>query len=68
MRKETAYLQYTVDIECPHCEMVFDLVEHNDDDGVISTPIFNNEWDDLKGLEVVCDHCSKEFILEKVEY
>lgn len=63
----TAYLEYSVNVECPKCEESTDLVD-NDDDHIVSRAIFSNNWDALKGHEVTCEHCGHEFKIEKVEY
>ncbi len=41
-------VSYSLDVECPYCEREYDLCDQ-DDDGVFTTPIFNNIWDELKG-------------------
>lgn len=67
MKQAYAQLEWNLWIECPHCEYEFDLAQENDD-GWVSTPIFNNKWDDLKGEEVECPECKKSFLIESVEY
>ena len=68
LKKGTAYLIYKVEITCPYCKNHFDLMDRNDDDSAISQPIFNNNWDELKGDSVICDHCEEEFLIEELVY
>ena len=63
-----ATLSYAVNIECPKCNRGFDLIDNNNDDGVITVPLFNNRWGDVKGVSVTCDHCDHEFKLDGMEY
>ena len=67
MRNPIAYLDWSVDVECPACKEEFDLTDH-DDDRVVASAIFNNNWDALKGYEAICEHCQHEFKIESVEY
>ena len=60
----TAYLDWSLEVECPSCCQEFDLV----DDIEVSEAIFNNQWNRLRGYEVVCPHCEYPFKLDKVEY
>ena len=69
MSKNIAHLNWSLDITCPECSCVFDLGNSgNDDEGGISTKIFNNKWDDLKGHRVVCPNCDKTFLIDEVIY
>ena len=64
-----AQLKYSVLVECPLCKQEVDLIDNdNDDDGRISHPIFNNKWDELKGIDVVCGNCEHEFKLDSLIY
>lgn len=63
----TAYLEWSLHVECPNCEETFDLVDQ-DHESRIANRIFNNAWDKLEGYEVECPHCQHEFQIEKVEY
>lgn len=63
----TAYLDWSLDVECPKCGETTDL-SANDDDAVVSGAIFHNNWDALKGFEVTCENCGHEFKLDEVEY
>jgi ribosomal protein S27E len=62
-----ANLSWSMDVECPKCDNYFDLVD-NDDDGVVATAIFSNNWDALKEFEVTCPECGHEFEIDGVEY
>ena len=62
-----ATLNYAVNIECPKCNIAFDLTDNNDNDGEITVPLFNNRWNDVKGFDVVCDNCEHEFELDGIE-
>ena len=65
----TAQLEWSLMCTCPKCEEDIDLASGDHDaDNLISTAIFNNNWDALRGLEVECQECGHEFKLEKVEY
>lgn len=67
--KPKAYLQFSIDVDCPECEESFDLCDDkNDYDQRITDQIFNNQWADLKGAEVTCTHCGYEFEIEEVTY
>jgi len=63
----TVNVEYYLNVECPHCSRVFDLVDQNDD-GCFTTPIFNNRWDDLKGESVECPHCGRESLIVCVQH
>ena len=67
MKKSVVMFDYSMMIECPHCEEYFDLVDE-EEDGEYSTPIFNNRWDNLRGELVFCPECGKEFAIECVEH
>lgn len=53
-------ISWSLDVECPKCKEDFDAVEQ-DDDYVIATMIFNNNWDSASGCELTCPHCKHEF-------
>ena len=63
----TAYLDWSLHVECPKCHEETDI-SANDDDSVVTNAIFHNVWDNLKGYEVTCPHCKHEFELDNVEY
>ena len=65
-----AFLDWQLEVECPHCKQEVDLVQYEADigDNSISGRIFNNQWDDLKGLMIECPHCHNDFLLDRVEY
>lgn len=66
----TAYLDWSLDIECPHCKEDVDLVKYESDSGdnSIAGLIFTNRWSELEGWDVECPHCHNDFKIEKVEY
>lgn len=68
--KPTAWLNWSLHVERPHCDGdSIDLASiDSDNDYSISRHIFSGEWDKLQDYEVECPHCLKEFQLEKVEY
>lgn len=66
MEKAPATMSFSLDIICPKCGNEIDLTDC-DNDGVYTTPIFNNKWDDLKGELVECE-CGAEFQISEVEY
>lgn len=74
--KVTGFLNYEVKVKCPHCNGRLDLNQspypEDDDESYLGLAIFGRvdepaKWDDIN-LEYQCNHCKKEFILEKVEY
>lgn len=67
MKETSAYLQYEIEVKCPHCEKCFDLIDTHNDVSVITDAIFNNKWDGLKGFIAVCDYCDEEFKIKSVE-
>ena len=58
---------YSMSIECPECRYQIDLIKQ-DTDNCFSECIFNNRWDDVKGVEVYCNACEHEFKCDGVEY
>ena len=67
--KQTAILYCSLNISCPSCNESIDLLDGPyDDDGIYSTPIFNNNWGELKGRDITCEKCECEFLIEDVEY
>ena len=67
MKEAKAWLSWHLFIECPYCKKDIDLVDL-DEDGWISKPIFNNEWDKLTNQEVNCPQCLKTFKISTIEY
>lgn len=65
-----AYIDWSLDIECPHCEENVDLVQYESDtgDNSIAGRIFTNQWDKLNGMIIECPYCRKDFTIDKVEY
>lgn len=70
MKQATAFLEYSINVDCPHCEKEVDLldVESNAGDNSISAIVFTNEWDQLKGWPIECPHCHMDFELAGLEY
>jgi len=69
MIEPTGVLDWSLTIECPKCNEDLDLSSGDyNSDGCISTPIFNNKWDDLKGLEIQCACCEHDFYIKEVVY
>ena len=66
MKSTGMIVAWSFDVECPYCEADIDLSDQ-DDDGIFSGAIFNNNWDDLIGVECHCPDCSKDFTISKVE-
>lgn len=62
----TLTVNYSLDIKCPSCAHEFDLSD-DEDDGVYTTPIFNNKWDELEGEGVECPKCDCMFTIYSVE-
>lgn len=60
-----ARLNASLDIDCPKCDHRFDLFV-DDCDLIYTPPIFNNTWDELKGIEVYCPKCEHEFEISEV--
>lgn len=67
MKKSTVRFDFSMMIECPHCEADIDLVDE-EEDSEYSIPIFNNNWDNLRGELVFCPEYGKEFAIDCVEY
>lgn len=68
--KAVAFLDWSLEVECPKCKLDIDLVQYEADHGEndIANRIFNNRWDDLIGYDIECPHCRHDFKIEKVEY
>lgn len=62
-----AHLFFSLDIKCPNCHHEFDALDQ-DYDNYVSTHLFNNEWDKIKGYNLTCTICKHEFEITKVEY
>lgn len=67
MKSSTVQFDYTMYVSCPYCDTDMDLVDQ-DDDGVYSSKIFTNKWDELKGEACYCKHCDNIFLIEEVVY
>lgn len=70
VKKAVAKLRASLDITCPHCSHDFDLIDSsiNNTEGEISIYIFNNRWNELNKMTVICEKCDKEFEIEEVEW
>jgi len=64
---KVAYLDWSLSIECPNCHCDNNLAD-DDDDAVVASAIFHNNWDALKGFERECKFCKHEIKVESVEY
>lgn len=69
-KKAIAFLEYSINVDCPHCEEDIDLVdmESNSGDHDISNLVFRGAWDSLINWDIDCPHCKQAFQLEKLEY
>lgn len=67
MKEASAQISWSLDIECPECEIEFDLSEF-DSDNLFGNAIFENRWEDVKGQEVCCPECNSEFKVKEIEY
>ena len=68
MRQVPAILKYSVEVVCPTCNTAIDLLDDIYHDGEITIPLFNNKWDEVKGVPVECVGCGQEFELSTIEY
>lgn len=66
MLESKVILNWNLWVDCPHCGETMNLADV-DEDGIYSSPIFNNQWDDLQGEEIKCIECGKVFTIECVE-
>lgn len=62
-----ARLSWELYVDCPHCGATFDAVTV-DHENSIARRVFTNAWDDVKGVEIECPKCDKEFELGVIEY
>ena len=62
--KQDARLRAELLVECPACGEDFDLFDQGD--GQFLKPIFNNEWDVLRGADVECPSCGHWIEIEGV--
>lgn len=69
-KNATAFLDWSLEVDCPHCDETVDLVELESDSGDydIANRIFTSKWGELAGWDVKCPHCKHDFKLEKVHY
>lgn len=63
--KQDARLRAELLVECLECGEDFDLFD-GDDDYRFMKPIFNNDWDALKGADVECPSCGHLIEIEGV--
>jgi phage FluMu protein Com len=70
VKQAIAYLEYEINVDCPHCKEEVDLVKLESDAGnnSISARVFTNRWDDLIGWFIECPHCKSDFELERLDY
>lgn len=67
--KPTALLDWGLYVDCPKCSLSNNLASSlHDVDHSIARLIFSNQWDRLKGWEVICEGCEHEFTITGVEY
>ena len=53
-----------LEVDCPLCEMSFDVLEQ-DDEGDIVEKVCGNKWNDP--IEVYCSHCNHDFTITELE-
>jgi len=67
--KPTAWMEWSLHVDCPACEHSNDLASgDHDSEHRIAHHIFHNTWDKLQGWEVTCEKCGHEFAIQGVEY
>lgn len=67
--KPTAYLEWSLNVDCPHCDVDIDLAGLEFDERYpIAKHIFTNNWDMLRDYKVECPHCKHEFEIKEVVY
>ena len=67
--KNIAYVEWSLNVECPKCKLDNDLADSiHDVEHDIARHIFNSTWDKLKGWEITCDKCGFEFLIDDVIY
>lgn len=67
VKKPLAFLNFSLYVNCPHCDELMDLSE-NDFDYIVTNALFDNRWDDLNGYDTSCPKCDTDFQIEKVVY
>ena len=68
-RGPIAQLEWSLYVPCPKCGWSNDLSDAtHDSEHEIAKRIFTNDWSRLDGWDVVCEGCSHEFQIERVEY
>lgn len=69
MTTPIAYLEWSLNVECPKCKESNDLAHpEHDSEHSIAKHIFANDWDKLQGWEVTCLHCGHEFTIDSAQY
>jgi len=69
IKRAVAQFDWSLYIECPHCKNDIDLCEYDREiGGDISRIVFSDEPEKLKGFEITCPECGKEFEIEGLEY
>lgn len=67
--KQIAYIDWNLLIKCPHCGTTNDLSKQvHDAEQTIAKAIFANLWHELDNLNVKCESCKNDFMIDKVEY
>jgi hypothetical protein len=64
--KLIAYLDYSINVECPICGHSNDIVDH-DDENKVAYDLFNNKWQDLN-FEFTCKKCDVLLLLDEIRY
>ena len=64
--KNVAYVNWSLEIDCPNCEHEIDLYDFPDED--IGKWLFTNQWDKFHDYEVACPNCNMSFKLDGIEH
>jgi|TARA_Y100000310_G_scaffold127848_3_gene126992 phage FluMu protein Com len=70
MKEAMIHASFELWAECPHCKDNVDILDcpHNDQDGELLSPLTNNKWGKMEGVEVECPECKKMFKIKEVVY
>lgn len=73
--KAPAFIRFELNVECPHCEEMFDLIDHDDNDEgfwieKMKNWLLNKEGADRPNEDVLCPNieCGKTVVIERIEY